>query len=165
MNRVPRVNLASMVKRDPKGETGPQGEKGEKGETGEAGPKGNEGSPWTVSGRLPSGKTETGTWAAGPFGAGAVQTFPISFPIPLTFALTEVHFLKVGEGETLECPGTVKEPKAAPGDLCVYAEKLTGLSLTTVHSYTSGVVVEADYNAEGLGFGTWAVTEEKPSSS
>ena len=42
------------------GPEGPQGEEGEKGEPGEEGP---EGSPWTAGGVLPSGETETGSWA------------------------------------------------------------------------------------------------------
>jgi len=120
-----------------------------------------------VSGRLPGGKTETGTWSAGPFGSAGVQSDSISFPIPLTGALPEVqiHFLSVGEGETPECPGTVAEPKAAAGNLCVYAQELKSLSLSLVHSYTSGIVLDATYKAEGLGFGTWAVTAEKVQSS
>lgn len=160
----------------PEGQQGPQGvpgvnggpgAQGEKGETGEVGPKGEPGSPWAVGGKLPTGKTETGTWSAGPFETKGQQLVSISFPIPLAFAFTEeqIHFLSVGGGETPECPGTVEEPKAASGNLCVYAEELDHLSLTTKSSYPSGVVFEAKYETEGLGYGTWAVTGEKPRSS
>ena len=158
----------------PQGEKGATGTQGEKGEVGEAGPKGEPGSPWAVGGKLPTGKTETGTWSAGPFEAEGRQLVSISFPIPLAFAFPEeqIHLLSVGEGETPECPGTVNEPKAASGNLCIYAEELGHLSLKLKHlsptwpaSYPSGVVLEAEYASEGFGFGTWAVTGEKPRSS
>jgi hypothetical protein len=55
------------------------------------GQKGAPGSPWTVGGTLPPGKTETGTWAFGEITAGSKPNefpyghidVPISFPIPL----------------------------------------------------------------------------------
>jgi hypothetical protein len=55
----------------------------------------------------------------------------ISFPIPLAKALDEehVHFIgpEEGEGEAkiklfpAGCKGSVEEPKAEPGNLCVFA--------------------------------------------
>jgi hypothetical protein len=105
---------------------------------------------------LPSGKTETGTWAVGNGGIGQVnfeaetslpvafQYVPISFPIPLEQApeLTTV-WLSYGLGaepleaeleEVLEegaehgCPGFEEGvPLADPGHLCVYASYLEAM--------------------------------------
>jgi hypothetical protein len=93
---------------------------------------------------LPSGKTETGTWAAGDGGggAGSNQLIPISFPIPLEEApeLTFVWLTYEPEGGDVEqfstseideileegaehgCPGFEEGvPLADPGHLCVYS--------------------------------------------
>jgi hypothetical protein len=92
---------------------------------------------------LPSGKTETGTWATGAAGEGAnVQLAPISFPIPLEevpeltfvsfFVLSEEGFyVELEESEVEEvleegaehgCPGFDEGlPLADPGHLCVYS--------------------------------------------
>ena len=101
------------------GVKGADGANGEDGETG-------------FTETLPAGKTETGAWSFGKVVAAAVPTeyppfeeplyVPISFSIPLAAPIgeTNVHYLKVGEGETTECPGTAAEPKAQEGHLCVY---------------------------------------------
>jgi hypothetical protein len=110
-----------------KGETGAKGATGPKGETGEkgaAGAEGKEGSPWTAGGTLPSGKTETGTWSAGPVPAGEAEMFgSISFAIPLASAVTPVT-VTLEQSEKKEvpagCSGTATEPKADPGNLCVF---------------------------------------------
>jgi hypothetical protein len=93
------------------------GEEGIDGPPGEPGP---EGSPWVDGGTLPPGESETGAFAFGPPGEGQEETFlPISFNIPLA-AGVPVHYMEVGAEPTTECPGTVEEPKAAAGNLCVY---------------------------------------------
>ena len=76
---------------------------------------------------LPSGKTETGTWALSETSLGFNGAFAsISFPIPLAAAGPE-HSAEVfkqhetdEEEFTTNCPGTVGNPKAAKGFLCVY---------------------------------------------
>jgi hypothetical protein len=103
-----------------KGDTGPQGPQGPQGPEGAKGP---EGSPWTAGGTLPSGATETGTWsfeAADP-AFNLIKT-NISFSIPLAGPLpaSNVHIAP----EPTNCPGTVTEPEAAPGHLCVYSAEL-----------------------------------------
>jgi hypothetical protein len=89
------------------------------------------GSPWTAGGILPKGSSETGQWVA--LGEGKKASEPvaasISFAVPLTAGLSEahVHLIKVGEeGKEFaeECPGTVAEPKAKSGSLCVYTKNL-----------------------------------------
>ncbi len=96
---------------------------------------------------LPSGKTETGTWAVGTGGTGAASQYvPISIPIPLAEA-PELIVVQMTEGPNAEpfveeeleelqeegaehgCPG-IKEgvPLAKPGKLCVYANELRALT-------------------------------------
>ncbi|MET0305944.1 MAG: hypothetical protein ABW196_06920 [Solirubrobacterales bacterium] len=123
---------------------GKKGTNGTNGTNGAPGAPGPEGSPWTIDGTLPSGKTETGAWSSL---GGEFAVVPISFSIPLAAEIegpTKTHLLKKGfpgadktaceaesepekaeclaELETLEesCPGSAKEPKAAKDRLCVY---------------------------------------------
>jgi hypothetical protein len=181
------------------GPTGPQGPAGPKGSTGAAGPPGPtgpEGSPWTAGGTLPAGKTETGVWA------GSFQNvpensqvmIPISFPIPLAsasekafyFNVTETELEEFGKDETTNkscvvgapecietgCSGTVENPTAAPGLLCVYTSEGGGegfnflpphpLAFSGAIGYQpSGTVLRFSTNAEAARFegnGYWAVT-------
>jgi hypothetical protein len=47
------------------------------------------------------------------------QASPISFPVPLSTA--DAASIQIGnQTNTADCPGTVNEPKAEPGWLCVY---------------------------------------------
>lgn len=106
------------------------------GEPGEEGAEGPEGSPWTVGGKLPSGKTLTGTWGIFQPGEG-FKTTEISFPLPVVPAPTPVFVPSQGSGEEKKaqkeqgekegCPG-LKEgvPTANPGKLCVYASNSSG---------------------------------------
>lgn len=126
---------------------------------------GKEGSPWTAGGTLPSGKTEEGSW---------VLTVPveeptlkinlartaISFGIPLAAAPEHVVYLKVGEGETAECPGTAANPEAAPGSLCVYAAfEVDVPSPIGVSNETFGALIQgAGGSPGGVANGSWAVT-------
>jgi hypothetical protein len=101
---------------------------GEEGLEGEPGP---EGSPWTAGGTLPSGKSERGVWAAGPLGTEQFNAVAsVSFPIPLASG-PAVHFMAEGATPTIACPGTVKAPTAAPGNLCVYQRIGFGLAFET----------------------------------
>jgi len=144
-----------------KGDQGEKGEKGEKGPKGDKGDKGDEGSPWVAGGVLPSGKTETGTWAVGGATAIHVEWLDISFNIPLSAAPTVVF----NEPETTNCPGTFEDPKAAAGKLCLYVMESNGLALFTAPGppfpffpTKAGAIVAFDMGAEDFGFGTWAVT-------
>jgi len=185
-----------------KGDPGSKGDPGAKGDTGAQGAPGAPGapgSPWVVDSVLPPEAMETGDWAvAGKYSAVGPVMAPISFTIPLSEADAEaisekvivggeptfpnVHFLKVGEDETTDCPGTLGEPKAAPGKICVYSAALSGYfgGEEFIHIFsakeaavaagfaeadfgvdTSGAVIFGFREAsEGsvLGTGTWAVT-------
>jgi len=167
-----------------KGEAGPEGKEGKAGKEGK---EGKEGKPWTAGGTLPKGSTETGLWSFGPAKTGQAAlsaVFIASFPIPLaaTAAITphyinssgeEVHFAEPPEPPTTTPPtgcgtpvGTIKEPKADPGNLCVYeretfhAESFSeGIVLVgVVGAQASFFVSEVGPENEPKGRGSWAVT-------
>jgi hypothetical protein len=99
----------------PKGATGPQGPQGLKGDKGDIGPAG----PFPAT--LPSGKTLTGYFAVTGVATAASQRAEdsISFAYPLATAPTP-HTLEPSATPTPACPGSPNEPKAAPGNLCLY---------------------------------------------
>jgi hypothetical protein len=112
----------------PAGPAGAKGATGATGATGPVGPAGPEGSPWTIGGVLPAGETLVGHWGYGLQGEG-LTVAPISFVIPYPDDEgPELHFVKFAEveGETApaECGGSVANPEAAPGHLCVYEMKV-----------------------------------------
>ncbi len=147
----------------PKGATGPAGPQGPKGETGTSGEKGE---PGTFLSALPSDKTLTGVYGI----SGQIQTSgdasaedAISFQIPLPEPPVEDIF--IGGAPTTECPGTVNDPTAAPGYLCLYEQsdfgvepalkaEPTGSGKSGFAVFIPGSTVEGPYND----YGTWAVT-------
>jgi hypothetical protein len=105
---------------------------------GEKGAKGTNGTNGAIHGEepLPSGATETGVWSFDGITkeAGLISVPVASFAVQLSAALEEgaAHFINASgeevfgsvEGETrvsTVCTGTVENPKAQPGNLCVYA--------------------------------------------
>jgi Collagen triple helix repeat (20 copies) len=165
-----------------KGETGAPGTPGAKGEKGEKGSKGEKGEPWTAGGTLPKGSTETGNWAAGISPSAEVLLAPISFTIPLAAPLTNAlecgepgkpacvtHVIEPGGSLPTGCTGSVAEPGAEAGNLCVFvAEKDANVLGITVHpnsfagsgAGTTGALLTALNfpSGEMYGSGTWAVT-------
>ena len=126
------------------------------GEEGEEGEQGADGSPWTLGGTLPQGATETGSFAY----AGE-QVVPISFAIPLPQALDADH---VHRAPDANCPGTVADPKAAAGQLCIYtsAGGVSGpylLTSTSLGAPSAGADKSgALLFTEGESWGSWAVS-------
>lgn len=117
---------------------------------------------------LPHGKTETGAWSVYNLkeeaGAGATA---ISFAIPLKVSL-EAAQVHVVTAKTTECPGTVEEPRAEAGNLCVYESGT--LELGTVESILNPGTFSAGAGTSGalltttpssvLVHGTYALTAE-----
>jgi hypothetical protein len=165
----------------PAGPAGPKGDPGAKGEQGIQGPPGLTGFTKT----LPSGKTEQGVWslAAPPKNPIAPLSFAqtaISFVIPLE-SEPEAHVLRTlaeceAEKEPIKkqceehlqeeeafCPGTATEPKAEPGDLCVYVESAFGIPAPEIGaaSHPFGATLSNTTSEPGaVAFGSWAVTAE-----
>jgi hypothetical protein len=118
---------------------------------------------------LPSGKTETGTWGFVSHAEGPERT-PLSFPVPTAMPLQAilgrgpVEVLEPNEEDPIDahpnCPGTVTNPKADPGFLCVYSERLEAPLSGYGSLRTSGVVLifESSDSTARVDEGTWAVT-------
>ncbi len=125
------------------------GEAGTPGNAGATGPPGPQGNPWTAGGTLPPGSTETGTFVVtGPknttpessyydFGAAAAIPFSIPLANPLDAAHTEI-IDKIGSAN---CAGTVIDPKAAAGYLCVY--------IGVAASINNPLIAYPDFTEEG----------------
>jgi hypothetical protein len=109
----------------PKGDQGPKGEQGPKGAEGPEGPEGKhgvQGIPGPTETKLPSGQTLTGLWQVNE--KGIEEPFmTISFALRVEPSPT-LNFIKVDgeakEGDIANCPGSGLEPKAEPGNFCVY---------------------------------------------
>lgn len=146
---------------------------------GEPGEPGEEGSPWTAGGTLPKGATETGAWgfAGSPFSLefspGVFGRFfdePLSFTIPLASAPTFV-FNPFGQTEE-HCSGSVQEPGADEGFLCVFAAEPSIGNIASAEASTVGTTgailgvhtkeehhnANEETQAQVILNGTWAVT-------
>ena len=131
---------------------------------------GKEGSPWTAGGTLPVNATETGGWA---FTGTAADTegvyVPISFPIKLGgfIAAEKVHFgIQTEEPFHSICGGSVSNPTAPSGELCVYFEELVNANFEEIRQLTNGAkgagrpgaFLRFSMTGTGYGLGSWAVT-------
>ena len=169
----------------PAGAQGPAGAPGAKGDAGAAGAPGKpgpEGSPGATGATGPAGPTETvlpfeetstGVWAFSGKGTGTVQYAAISYPlrvIPAPAEFEEPTNMVVENNSTTQCPGTLGDPEAAPGEFCLYVKEIEHASgpspsINDVSGdRSSGIVVpfviESDVFAWGNG--TWAVTACPP---
>jgi hypothetical protein len=154
------------------------------------GTDGANGEPWTAGGTLPSGATETGSWSFGAtlagtplidIGAGEKNPHavlvPISFPIPLSAPLEEGHAIYVPfeDTTTAHCSappinGTVEDPQAESGYLCVYASLALEGGFTPDQSLVflasgfankvgkAGTSLRLNITENTIGYGAWAVT-------
>lgn len=162
------------------GAAGPQGEGGPEGPTGPTGPAGKTG----FTKVLPSGETETGTWALGETITAQFNIeVPLTFPIPLAAPLdaSHVHYINPAGKEvtaggeevtSTACLGKASEPSAEPGHLCVYSsrELLVTIKNSSIFDSApegadkSGASVAGAFmrvhrtEEEGQGYGTFAVT-------
>jgi Collagen triple helix repeat (20 copies) len=176
----------------PQGLPGAKGEKGEKGDKGDTGLAGKDGTFSTEP--LPSGQTLTGVWGQeiAPTN-GELSLATISYPIRVSPAPTKLDWVKAGGNSALVvnpetgafvkiletpeeveevCPGSVADPQAVAGNVCMYTafeESATFDNGFFGHPHrvtspdpTSGVVFPF-VNTEsepGLISGSWAVTAE-----
>jgi hypothetical protein len=140
---------------------------------------GKNGNPAEFPKELPPGVTETGTWAFSGTEADTEGVYaPISFPIKLAEALPreKVHIFSDPDFAA-KCPGIAANPKAPPGELCVFFKSFEGESLESlVNAKLDGITKTAKLGSEeegaspagaalhftmegvGYGIGTWAVT-------
>ncbi len=135
---------------------------------------GEQGKEGTFGGQvLPVGKTLKGTYAAEAFSEVATPTTGfgkaatgVSFALPVG-SEPAVHYVKISETPPTGCTGTVQEPGAEKGNLCVFGENEeniflgnVGINLRGSPTATIGFEVVALAGAKGNIYisGTWAVT-------
>ena len=150
---------------------------------------GKEGSPWTAGGTLLGGQTLKGAWslvanAPGPFSRASDS---VSFDISLA-APPAAHYIsenamepfynatteKIEERTSVACPGSVAEPQAEPGDLCVYAsheennakpselgDKYSLPKICFASSFSGGCVTVSEPKAERFGFSVYTASQEE----
>ncbi len=151
-----------------KGSNGAAGAKGATGAAGATGATGPEGSPWTAGGTLPSGETETGVWQTSPQAEPGTVSVQVSLPIPLETALAggggednQFIFLAAGEGGTEKCPGTLQDPQAAPGSVCIYTlseSEAAPLDVVFGPTKSGASMLYSISEVGGFATGSWAVT-------
>lgn len=165
----------------PAGPQGPAGAPGAKGDpgvpgpvgpTGPAGKDGLTGPTGPTETVLPPEKTSTGGWGFGVKNSKGINVpVTISFPlrvIPAPAEVESVNVIKEGDSPTAQCPGSVSNPQAAPGEFCLYAIVLEGASIGVglasdpffSADRTSALIFPFEVETEELarGRGTWAVT-------
>jgi collagen triple helix repeat protein len=154
--------------RGAKGDPGPQGSPGAKGDPGSQGARGETGAqgvPGTsvFAGTMPSGTKITGVWSVGADGGN----YAVSFPVPAPSPPSEVNFApdssSVTTSDDPSCTGTVSEPTAPSGKVCLYVTSIgSGVSSLTGFAelgrygfFVYGVESSTSNNAAR---GTWAYT-------
>lgn len=147
------------------GTQGPAGPQGPTGARGQAGTRGQQGDPGPFPATLPTGKTLTGDYFASTI-TGRVFDDTQSFAFPLASKPT-VHFVGILATASAQCPGTYTNPKAAPGNLCVYAA-LGDTSASAVSIVNPETDLTPDASPRGFrvientsgsfSTGSWAVT-------
>lgn len=149
-----------------KGDAGAKGDPGAPGPAGPAGPTGPEGPPGPTDTKLPPGETLKGLWQFQVEGS-EMALVSISFPLQVV-PNPEHHWIGVGKPSTEECPGTVEEPEAAPGHLCIYATSI--INAFSFPDPLGGIDFSSGWRGEfnvpegkaAFGLGSWAVTAACP---
>jgi hypothetical protein len=157
------------------GAPGPVGPAGPAGAAGAAGAKGDTGSPGPFPETLPSGATLRGTFAMRSYRGSdgltnGVSSDSISFGYTLAAPPT-AHVILIGAPVPAGCSGTVNNPGAAPGNLCVFEGwNYNSIGLASCNPTTTpcglggttrqGVMLMATAAGNGIWdeAGTWAVT-------
>jgi len=111
-----------------------------------------------------------GAWGLGETATASSQVTEsaISFPVPFNTDLVG-HIINVGDPSTTECPGTVADPTALAGNLCIYvgfsteAGVLDGFysavdGFGSVSPYGVTVYLFSDNTGTFEATGTWAAT-------
>ena len=149
---------------------GADGAAGVQGPEGPEGPQGDTGAPGPLVGTLPAGATLRGAFG---FGArvdavGSLVEGVISYPFPTATSPTRIVVQKDATPPA-ECPGTIAEPAALPGFLCLYVRVANNVDGDGVRAFGAsgqtnfryGAIVFSTATAAGMTMeasGTWAVT-------
>jgi hypothetical protein len=167
---IAKSKLTNKAIKQLKGNRGPAGPPGAQGSQGV---QGVQGPPGPITGDLPAGVTLRGNYMVAGNNGGSTIHSAVSFGLRLSAAPT-VNYVTVGATPPAACPGTVTNPQAAPGNLCVYeveADNVTSFR-GVCDAETSGCLATPTTNRDGFAvyaliqsagsplfvFGSWAVT-------
>jgi hypothetical protein len=144
------------------GPTGPAGATGPRGPDGPRGPQGSKGDPGPtgpLTTELRRDLTLRGRFnvdeSAG--ASGQISGSAISFG----FSVAQIPTVeKIGSTPTSNCPGSLEEPRAAPGYLCLYRSTESDVSSVGVTPSRFGAELTVVAQSSGRFFydGAWAVT-------
>jgi hypothetical protein len=137
---------------------------------GQRGPEGPAGPSGAISGTLPSGATVRGRFEATSGSPNNAQNDTIgdsiSFGAQLPAAPTRA--IVAPGATTAQCTGTVAEPKAAPGYLCIYVSESfkagtidtigDGATVGATSRQGTGIIVVSNQPGSFGARGSWAVT-------
>jgi hypothetical protein len=150
----------------PTGATGLSGLTGAQGKEGKEGSQGKEGPQGEAPATLPTGHSESGTYAVAGSAKGTFTAQGFAFPLPLAAPLNQEHVAWLNGTTTASCPGV---GKAANGFLCVYAQSAASVAPNNGHAVnshlglpgtdTGGFMLFFNVEAEGgFSYGSWTVT-------
>lgn len=139
--------------RGPVGARGPAGLKGDKGERGEPGPAGN------LSTNLPRDVTLRGRFDDDAVATATLQEHGEGISFGDSLAAAPQFQIVAGAG-TPECPGSVADPRAGPGYLCLYVAHEANIELVSVEPFEFGAELVIISHAAGRYrlAGSWAVS-------
>ena len=144
----------------PVGLRGAQGSAGAPGQPGAPGLQGLQGPAGPFPTSLPIGKTLTGVYRTQVL-SGVATPDTETFAYPLA-AAPAANFVGIGTTAPPQCPGSVSDPQAAPGNLCVYAALgQTGanvIELSDPETNLPGASPRGFTADGGTSSGSWAVT-------
>jgi hypothetical protein len=149
---------------------GARGAAGTPGPPGAQGAQGIQGPPGPITSDAPAGITLRGNYALSSTGSTnfVVDAFTFSLRLP---AAPAPHYINVAAVAPAECPGTLTNPQAAPGHLCVYEGNGTNVGTRGVVNTETGGGTTGQASRDGAGiymfpsttghayiWGSWAVT-------
>jgi hypothetical protein len=149
--------------RGPAGPPGPAGPSGAAGAKGDKGDKGDQGDPGPFPGTLPTGKTVRGDYDVESGDGDNYDGDGYAFLFTFASAPTP-HFVPLGgpNPAPTQCPGTVTDPSAAAGHLCVYEGQHLGVGTINIFNVRKhGFMIEGFATTPGTGWfttGSWAAT-------
>jgi hypothetical protein len=170
---IAKSKLTNKAIKQLKGNRGPAGPPGAQGSQGVQGVQGVQGPPGPITGDLPAGVTLRGNYMVAGNNGGSTIHSAVSYGLRLSAPPT-VNYITAGSTPPAACPGTVTNPQAAPGNLCVY--EVEADNVTTFRGVcdpeSSGCPFGPTASREGFAvfaaidtagsplfvFGSWAVT-------
>jgi hypothetical protein len=146
------------------GAAGKEGSAGKEGAAGREGSAGKEGPAGPFPGVLPRGITLRGNYNLRFVASAGGQFLANSISFGFQFASApEKHYVPPATTGTGPCAGgTVKEPTAAPGNICFYSltnnNTMSPGAFDETTPFGSKVELESAASGDAYDFGTWAAT-------